>query len=411
MAVALSPPVADAVQNLTDVGTASILRELETSRLLEAGKAHVISVGSIHQAFGVRWEQRRSLVWDFVTAQITKRIGGHDFFARISDEEFLIVTPKLGVSLARFLAVSALRDTLVHFLGQSSSEDIVVKVVTSFIETSLTCRPLTKDELESAISGAPGDDSSYSSRAAEVDLAAPDQPTPLVAFDGRRLRFSSSIDPIIDLRQWAIAGHRIEPKLVYEDSRLALTPCERRRLLPRDVQAMDLSTLRRGVARLAEDQSSPVKPSLILTVSFLTLSNTNARTAFLTEAHRSRQKLQKAVIWEIADFESGVPPGRVKEIVSLLLPFGRSVFSRVETWPSSTQCLKSAPVAGLVLPVSPLTSSADDVAAWLLSAGRQSRKMSAAFIAANLPGKDFLAHASEAGFTHATIRTPVPHTA
>jgi hypothetical protein len=235
--------------------------------------------------------------------------------------------------------------------------------------------------------------------------SSPEEDILLVAFDGRPLRFSSSVDPIIDLRQWAVAGHRIEPKLMYEDTRAPLSNAERLRLLPRDVHAMDLSTLRRGLSRLRAGESKTTKASLILTVSFLTLSNSNSRATLLSAAAPARDLMLSSVIWEITDFEGGIPAGRVKETAALLMLFGRSVFSRIDTASFPTYSAKSAGLSGFVMSTPPTLATEKEVALWLLECGRRASGRSPTLIAASLPSKDLLPLAHEAGFTHATART------
>jgi len=407
MTAALASPLTSVEgRTVKEVRADQILIDLEAAGLFASGKVHVISVCAIRTAFGVRWEQRREMVWDFVDALIAKRIGEQDFSARLDDETFLIVTPELTALKARIITVGILHDVLRHFLGESSLEEMVVKVAASFADDQLNCRALTNGELLAAMSDTSGQDA-VSPSIIILSHQIPSQSADdvqLVSFDGRQLRFSSSVDPIIDLRHWAVAGHRIEPKLMYEDTREPLSSAERRRLLPRDVHDMDLSTLSRGLSRLKAGGGKTSKPSLILSISFLTLSNSNSRGALLARAAPARDLMLSSVIWEITDFDEGVPASRVKETASLLLRFGRSVFSRVDTAALPSYSAKTSGLSGFVISTPTILSSSDDVAVWLLAIGRQASGRSPTLIAASLPSKHLLPIAHEAGFTHATVR-------
>lgn len=411
MTVGLLTPLAGVeIGHVAEAGAKKVLAELQAAGLLGEGKVHVISVCAIRKALGVRWIQRRSMVWDFVEGQIAKRIGDLDFSTRLDDETFLIVTPGISAPTARIVTVGILRDSLSHFLGESSIDDLVVTVATSFTDGQLQCCPLRAAEITGALEERVEEEAipSGSANVSSPISAAPEEDIQLVAFDGRPLRFSSSVDPIIDLRHWAVAGHRIEPKIMYEDTRALLSSAERLRLLPRDVLAMDISTVRRGLCRLRAGESKTTKPSLILTVSFLTLSNSNSRATLLAAAAPARDLMLGSVIWEITDFESGVPADRVKETATLLMLFGRSVFSRVDTASLPTYSAKSAGLSGFVMSTPSTLATEKDVAVWLLALGRRASGKSPTLIAASLPSKDLLPISSEAGFTHATVRSLAP---
>ena len=223
-------------------------------------------------------------------------------------------------------------------------------------------------------------------------------------FGGRRLRFSSSVDPIIDLNHAAVTGHRIEPKIQFDDSRLSLSAAERSQLLPRDLQSIDLSTLRHGLTRLASGESCPSKPSLVMTISFLSLSNTRARSTLFAEAGQAGALMTQAVIWEIADFEEGLPASRLEEGAALLKPFCRSVFARCSTSATRRRSPKSLGLSGLVAQAPLALGREEDFAAWLLGMSRAIEGQAPTLLATNLPSIALLPVAAAAGFTHATVR-------
>ncbi len=380
-----------------------VLADLELRGLLAEGKAHLVSVEAIRLAFGGRWSERRHLVWDMTEAQINRRIGSQDFSARLTEDDFLIITPLLAAAAAQLLAVRVLRDVLTHFLGDSRPADIAIKLVSGFAAGELTCSALSTHEIAAILTA--------DSERPQADRAppppappAPDAEGDTTTLAGRRLRFSSNVDPIIDLNHFAIAGHRIEPKIQFDDSRLSLSSAERGRLLPRDVQIIDLSTLKHGLMRLSSGASSTSKPSLIMTISFLSLSNTRARTALLAEANRARALMTQAVIWEITDFEEGLPSSRLEEGVALLKPFCRSVFARRSTSGATLRSPKSLGLSGLVVQAPLVLAREEDFAVWLLGMSRSVEGQAPTLLATNLPSTGLLPVAAAAGFTHATVR-------
>jgi hypothetical protein len=386
-------------QSIRSTDARDVLDDLERRGLLAEGKAHLISVEAVRLALGSRWNERRHLVWDLAEAQIHRHIGPQDFSARLTEDDFLIITPLLTAAAAQLLAVRVLRDVLAHFLGESRPADIAIKLVSSFTEGELACRNLTPVEIAAILNVDAAIDEREQDPAFEAAGAGAG-----TTLSGRRLRFSSSVDPIVDLSRFAVTGHRIEPKIQFGDSRLALSAAERGQLLPRDLQAIDLSTLKHGLTRLSSGESCPSKPSLVMTISFLSLSNTRARTTLLMEANKARALMTQAVIWEVTDFEEGLPASRLEEGVALLKPFCRSVFARCSTSATMRRSPKSLGLSGLVVQAPLALGREEDFALWLLGMSRAVEGRAPTLLATNLPSTGLLPVAAAAGFTHATVR-------
>lgn len=387
----------------------SILDKLKSSGLLAQGRAHVVGVEAIRAAFGARWAMRKEVVWDLTEAQLLKRVGSQAFAARLSDTEFIIITPKMEPEASRALAARVSRELFTHFLGERAQGQVSIKVVTDFVDEAVCCRPLTAEEMAAAL--ADGEALPASSLAAASDIvvddgAALEGQTPLTTVGGTRLRFSTSVDPIIDLRQWAVAGHRIEPKILFETTRVPLTAVERRNLLPHDVACIDRATLAKGLERLRSFEPGGRRLTLILTVSFLTVSSSWAMAdLFAGIDPLTKSAMQGSVIWEIADFEAGVPATRLLDCMNALSPYGRAVFTRADR--TTLKAVDDPSLGRCGVTFQPSTGFADEEAAseWLMGLSRVVARRSTTVVAANLPSKDLLFLASSIGFTHATVRS------
>ncbi|WP_158915126.1 hypothetical protein [Caulobacter sp. S45] len=401
----------DAAPLVDDVENVRILQDLQTAGALGDGKAHVVSLRAVREALGPRWGERKATIWEMAESQIRRRLGEQGLVSRLTDDAFLILTPALGSNVARVLAVRVLKDLLTHFLGALETHDIDVMVATGFDGGRLQCRALSGDDLSQALASGDKREREHESSGligAHTDRGAPPHPQTggsLTTLQGRRLRFSVSVEPIIDLARGAVAGHRVEPKITFEHSTNPLPPSARSELLPRDVQEGDLAALRRALARLGDGQSSVERPSLILAMSYLTLSNTRARARLLGEAAQRRAEMTRSVIWEIADLDPGVPVDHLKEDVALLKPFCRSVFARVDKNSLRAFHGQELGLAGFVFQSNGPGTSRDDEASWLLAVSRTFKGGMGTLIAASLTTTLLLPIAGAAGFTHATVRT------
>jgi hypothetical protein len=248
----------------------------------------------------------------------------------------------------------------------------------------------------------PSDGEAKPAGPAAAPAAAPAEPPPLKAPDGSELRVSFSVDPVLDLKVMAPAGHRIESRIMRTATGVELTAPERRNLMPRDFEQIDLLALERGVSRLTAGDI-PNKPTLILQLSFATLGNGRARISLLERARQMQQILRQAVICELVDVEPGVPTGRLEEVTLLLRGFFRAVWVEVEANRQILESAAQAKASGLTIRASSLGDDGPSIVRGLRAFIGMVKKP-ALVIATGLPSTDLMLDAVKMGFTHATLR-------
>jgi hypothetical protein len=259
---------------------------------------------------------------------------------------------------------------------------------------SLVGRPAS--DVDEAGDGA-GADASEPSPIAELAHAQ------LQSADGRELRVSFAVDPVLDLKAWAMAGHRIESRIVELKTGAELTGPFRRSLLPRDFEMVDLAALERGMSRL-KGAEIPDKPRLIIQLSFTSLANARGRTALLDRARRMQEALTQGAICELVDVEPGVPLGRLSEVVSLLRHYFRFVLVQVAPRRDGIEAAIAAKAQGLTVNGPDLGGDPSAIASGLREAFTLIKGQKAMLMATSLPTNDLLIDAMSVGFSHATLR-------
>jgi hypothetical protein len=231
----------------------------------------------------------------------------------------------------------------------------------------------------------------------------------ITTFDGRTLTVEAFFEPVIDLRRMAAIGHRVAARVTLAKTGEALAADERLKLLASDMERVDLVALDRALERLpwreaGGEGSAGATASLIVSVSYLTASTQRSRMRFLDRSRPLRDRARASIIWALSDVPEGAPRGRLDEVAAHLKPFGRAVFAATGLGGATQHCARSTTgIMGLVIePQSAL--STDDMALWLLQAGRLAQRTAPALIAAGLASQTLLPMAAVAGFTHATLR-------
>jgi len=226
---------------------------------------------------------------------------------------------------------------------------------------------------------------------------------PLTTVDGKHLHVSFAVDPVLDLRASALAGHRIEARLLDLESGRELSGRERRTLLPRDFGKIDLAALERGLSRLGS-VGGKGPPRLIIQLSFASLSNSRARQALIAKAGNLQAQLKQAAICELVDIESGVPVTRLDELHSLIKPFFRSVWLQVQPRRALVETARAARIQGLSVRAGELGADREGVAKGMRAFMGLVQGAAPVFTVTSLPTRDLMIEAMAAGFTHATLR-------
>jgi hypothetical protein len=319
----LSPPdedrlPAEAVTRLVSADARQALTQLQGSTALGQGQICLIGLDAVRERLGARWVGRREVVYEYAQATLRRRLGPRDFFLRISETEFLVAQPGVGRLAGQACCLNVLREVLTYFLGSATTADIVVCEVSSIEERRIGARALDPFALEAEAAALPPEPP----RAAPVARAAPsltsqDRWSPFVSHDGRRLRVSCQLEPVFQLKTYGRIGYRMTRRVLQLPVETPLSASEEANLTGADLERLDFATLARGLNRLQHEAEGARQPSLMLPVSYATLSSHRGR-AQLADFFRAAQgSVQQGLICEVCDID-GVPPGALLAATSLI---------------------------------------------------------------------------------------------
>ncbi len=390
-----------------------LFRLIGQTEMVSRGQAMLVSLGPVKTALAERWPQRRSQVYDVAESHFRKHLSATGIWSRASETHFLVATPDKTTEAAKELCCRALKEVLVYILGEAQPEDLQIALVTELTENHVEASAFTAAEL-----GEISADASLAKATLTPPATAAVRASPLTSLtswpmktaDGQDLRVSFAVDPVMDLKAWAMAGHRIESRIVNLHTLVELTPGQRRSLLPPDFEKVDLAALDRGMSRLAGAEI-PDRPKLIIQVSFASLSNARARAALLDRASELRSVLSQGAICELVDVETGIPVSRLTEITSMVRGFFRSVWVQIDPSRTMVDTAAAAKVSGLTIPASLLGDDPQGIADGMRKFVPMVRRPNTMIVVTSLPTTDLMIDAMAAGFTHATLRARTAATA
>ena len=400
-----APVVTASVLRLDASTVNTILERFQDPSLLQDGRVTVMGLDLICDRLGARWDLRRDLVYDHVQRAVDRHLSPTAVSIRVAETLFVVVQPDTDRLAGQALCLRCLRDIHQFFLGQAEAADLNLHEVTRLGSDGLYGQKVAMAKVAAAEQDLPS--------SAKVPLAPKratagnptvDQWTPFVAADGRRIRASCTLEPMVHL-DGAIArriGYRLGRRVIELPSETPLSRGEQQNLSRADIARIDYATLARGLDRLGTEAAHERSAALMAPASFVTLSNQRTREVFVGLLEQAKGKVQHGLICEIYDLE-GVPAGALLATVALIKPFCfRIIGSTTDMLPSAGRRLKDVGLHGLSAECPPGMGDAE-FAGWAKELHRSNRPASNTIIACGVDSMRRAALASSAGLSHATL--------
>lgn len=297
------------------------------SGLLENGQINLISLDAIASRMGARWAMRSELVYEFTQRLLERHVGETGFFLRVSETDFLVVLPTEGKFAAKMRCIHYLREVLTHFLGEARSIDVTIREVTSITREGLEAVLVDPGHVEVAAEA----EVPFEAKSEEL-LVSVDRWTPFVASDGRTVRVSCAVEPVFELKNFERIGNRISRRVIYSDTEEILTAEKMQRLSRGDLEKIDLATIARGLERLRAESVNERPLSVIIPVSFVTLSHQQGRASVAALFDEAKSLVLTGVICEVCDIEN-VPQPALLTATSLVKQHCMFVIGRLSGAP------------------------------------------------------------------------------
>ena len=397
---------APAITRMVSADARQALEQLQGSAAVSEGKVCLVGLDAIRDQMALRWASRRPMVYEHFERTLQRSLGVHGLFMRISDTDYMVTQPLVSRLAAQAYCLNCLREVLHYFLGEALVTNIVVHEVTSIGVGEVTGRKLDVAQVEEA---------EISERATRANAPEPalraisqDRWSPFTAGDGRRLRASCQLEPVFQLKTYRRIGYRMIRNVLEMPGEIPLSRTEHRKLPSTDIERIDFATLSRGLNRLQLDEAGERQPSLMLPVSFVTLSSQRGRTMLVDFFRAAQASVQQGLICEVCDLD-GVPPSALLAATSLIRPFCRFVVANLDEVPTQPlTVLKDTGLQGVSIARPPAVQSDAAFAAFAKAVMNASRPVAKTVMFYGLAGARHAAIAESVGATHGSFSATQP---
>lgn len=411
MEAALLTPAKD-----SKIGDKVVRRLSETARhaiepfqdtdALASGKVNLIGLDSIVEALGERWQTRREQIYDHVERVLTRNLGPNGYFVRVSETDFMVAQPDLGPFAAQATCLRALSEVLKHFLGTISINGLTVCRVSDVSHDGIVAVPVDPKEAHDGERRETKEaaDAAAAEAQAEADrvLLSPERWSPFVAGSGRNVRVSCRLEPVFELKGNTRIGYRLRRQVLCLETEEPLSQAEVSHLTRSDLLRIDMATIARGLMRLNASSESELALSLIIPVSYISLSHQQGRTLLATAFKQARQKVLTGVICEVCDIED-VPQGPLLAAVSLIKPWSVFVVGHLyDEVPRATSQMRDAGLQAISMTCPSHIDGDAEFLGWARDAIKAANKVSrSAMIYGCTPKR--IAMAGLMGASHASV--------
>lgn len=388
-----------AVARLMSADLASALDQFSDPDLLGEGKVNLIALNAIMEKLGARWPQRRDQIHGHVEKVLQRRLGSQGYHLRISETDFLICQPELGRFAGQAASLQALREVLTFFLGEATQADSCVVQVTRVTGDVIEGWQVLASEVEEGEKA-----ERQASAGPPAGPATLDRWTPFIASDGRELRVTSDLEDVLALKSFSRIGSRIKGSVMGPGAEV-LSAGAISTLSRADILRIDLATLARGMEALRAATPGAHPPSLIVPVSFTTLSSQRGRAEFAKLLMEARGLVERGVICEIGALE-GVPEGVMLSVVSLIRPFCLFVVAHINgRFPGATTMsqLKRAGLQALSVQCPQCLGDAA-CSQWMKTTIEAARRVVRSILLYGVPSPRHAVLAGQFGATHASVK-------
>lgn len=223
------------------------------------------------------------------------------------------------------------------------------------------------------------------------------------AANGRLLRVSCRLEPVLELKSFRRIGYRMARQVVDMETAQPLSVAETLRLTRADLERIDLATLSRGLDRL-QLESEGKELTLTLPVSYVSLSNPHGRKALVAYFKQAREAVLRGLVCEVTEIE-GVPEVGLASAFAAVRPYCLLLVGRRCPPFGDSQILGSVGLQGVSFECPPELADDSDFVAWARQSTEAGKRVARSVMAFGVPSTRHMAIAAHLGASHGSLRS------
>ncbi|HSZ73341.1 MAG TPA: hypothetical protein VK779_00865 [Rhizomicrobium sp.] len=342
----IAPSEGDSVLRIDMRGFSAVLERVDVPGLLERGCVNVIGIEPVQDKLGARWPRMQAHIHERVQKYIARRLTSSEYYAPISDVQYVISMPGEDAQSAQLRSFHILEEVLTTLVGRFAVEQVRIGSVVGVEGNYLVTQSVDAVALANAASA----NSSKSADAREgvvVPFLPPRART--IQVGEKELHLQFAFRPVWDLRREAISSFGLQTIVETNHSRPRDVKIERVQHTDEEVTAIDIATAEHGRDVLNYLLERQTRFILHIPCTYETLANTRTRARFLELLKKLSSDQRRYVVYELTALPIGVPQSRISDLAAMLRPFGRGVIAAARPNRSELLTFQGCGLNGLAL--------------------------------------------------------------
>jgi hypothetical protein len=300
--------------------------------LIRRGAVNVIGLEAMRAQAGARWERMRESVYQRIETLLSNKLGPTDFYLRIGDTSYLVVTPSADAVDARLCCLKIAFELHRSLLGACGVGDLSIARVRGETADGLELRALESDELiELAVRG--GIEELSGETPAICVGRGPGSAVVSPVAVPRRYRYT----PIWDARHEVVTAYRLE----YDPPLLPRSEMPTQDEFRGGLKGL-LTGLSQATRRLSAMLAAGGRFLLVVPLPYEILGAPAGRMEITAAIKSLDSGLRPFLAFLIVGVPPGAPQSRMSDLVCAIRPFCRAVLVKM-------------PLSGLDHPISPVS--------------------------------------------------------
>ncbi len=400
-----------------------ILARLRETQGDVRGRAFAINLDQLIVRLGGKWDVKQALVYDNLRKSFLQRFQEPNWCAQLDENIWIASTIAVGSRQGALKCAEIWHDTGQFFVGDISDTRLPLFEVRVEDANCLTLRQIDLNSFfdrdedfmpRSVVKAQPIPaekemiDRPPDTMAAMVSMSRPALISSFIAIGGKDLQVACAVEPVFELKNLGMIGHRLEPSVIDRTGNVQLDSKALKGMDWTDREKVDLANIEEGLQLLRKRSSRKIL--IVVPVAFSTMASARSRAKATADVSKAAAEMGMKILYEIRGLD-GVPSHRIVEIVSLIKPACMTVVGHVGADLRSIQAVRNCGFSGICVTYDGVSRTQEALQAHLADLTVAAKAAGGACMVQGFDNLRQMAVARLAGVSHASVKASALQTA
>lgn len=414
-------PVANGFQLLTvtESEQIEIIARLRETQGDVRGRAFAINLDQIIVRLGAKWEAKEDLVHENLRKAFLQKFQEPNWCAQLQDNIWIASTIAVGSRQGALKCAEIWHDAGQFFVGDISDTKLPLYELlvedanrlklrqidlNSFFDRDEDFAPRSAVRPQTVASEVEEKPRAPTSVGTMVSIARTPSSVSFMSIGGRDLSIACAVEPVFELKNLGMIGHRLEPNVIDRTGNVQLDGKALKGMDWADREKVDLANIEQGLHLLRTRAPGTRKILVVVPVAFSTMASARSRTKATSDVSRAAAEMGMKVLYELRGL-AGVPSHRILDIVSLIKPTCMTVVGHVGTEVKAIQVVKNCGFSGVCITYDGVSRDPEVLQAYLTDLSAAAKSAAGACMVQGFDNLRQMAVARLAGVSHASVKT------